>query len=454
MYKRLIAVLLIGLAVFIWGCPKDDDEDTTPTPTPTPDDASGTARSTDTTTTTVQTPAGVVLTIPPGAVPPFDDGSPCTQTFSIERTNSSPAGVPAGETLASDIYRFGPEGFTFASPVQVTIPMLNVPEGHDVLLYRTNQATGEAEQMPAIYDPGTGKISANTYDFCCWFGTTRPARDDASGCIMVTNISNHWVRICVDSYTLTYPDQNEWMSSYGEGGLWAPPGTIGWANSSKYYIPQGQHHLCIQWAIQPFWDSPITYVHRFTDVTVGSAWNYWTNPNCSATLSISDPVGADTGACNCIPHPTSPAHTGEVQVTMTWYVNDADGVDIDLHVIEPSGEEIYFGHMTSATGGQLDMDNTCGDFRSGVSENIFWNTNPPGGEYIVKVHYWGDCGEDDHPTQAFGIRTVVRGQTRTFTNSVVPSEMKEITRFTVSGGAVQFLPPQPESVFVTLPKSK
>lgn len=448
MLTRLLAVLLMATALFIWGCPKDEDD---PPPPPVSDNASGTASSSDTTVTTIQTPAGAKLTVPPGAVPTFSDGTPATQTFSIERTNSSPVNVPAGETLVSDIYRFGPEGFTFAAPVMVTLPVLNAHDSSDVFLYRTNQATGEAEQMPAVYDPVAKTITAPTYDFCCWFTSERPRRNTASGCIDVNNLSNHWVRVCVDTYDLTFPEQAVNMASYGEGGLWAPSGTIGWANRGNFYIPQGTYRLCIQYGIQEFQGGPIRYVHRYEDnVTVNAPWNYWTHPNCSANLTFSNPVSPDTGRCNCVPQPSTPAHTGEVQVTLTWYVNDAEGLDLDLHVIEPSGEEIYYGHRTSATGGQLDIDNICGDFRNGISENIFWTTNPPSGQYIVKVDYFGDCNSDNN-VQWFTIRTVVRGNTRTFQNSVGPGEEKEITRFNVSGGSVNYLPPSPEIIVKNYP---
>jgi hypothetical protein len=41
--------------------------------------------------------------------------------------------------------------------------------------------------------------------------------------------------------------------------------------------------------------------------------------------------------------------TGAVQVNVTW---DLD-VDVDLHVLDPRGEEIYYDHRRSASGGVL-----------------------------------------------------------------------------------------------------
>jgi hypothetical protein len=238
------------------------------------------------------------------------------------------------------------------------------------------------------------------------------------------------------------------MAAYSDGGLWAPPGTIGFSNESKFTIPQGTYNLCVQWGIREGLWGAEHFVHGFRDVTVGSAWNYWTHPDCSADLTITDPADTDTGRCQCIPSPTNPAHTGDVQVTLTWFPNDQNGRDMDLHVFEPSGEEIYYSHPTSATGGQLDIDNTCVWYENGVAENIYWTTGAPAGQYIVKVHFFpNSCGTAGE-RQNFGVRTVVRGTTRTFNSSAVYNETVEVCRFTVSGGAVTFLPPQSETPVV------
>jgi hypothetical protein len=444
MFKRMTAVLLIGLAVFMWGCPKDDDEDKQTTPETT-DVASGTARSSDTTTTVIQTPAGVTLTIPPGAVPPFDDGATCTQTFSIERTNDSPVTPPSGETVATDVYRFGPESFVFAAPVEVSIPVANVPANYDVLLYRTNPITGAIEQMPAAYNPTTGKITTSTYEFCCWFGTTRPHVNTASGCIFVDNTTlNYWVRVCVESYELTYPDQDEDnMASYGDGGVWAPVGTIGWASSGKYFIPQGVFNLCIQWSRRDWLSGETTYYHRMqTGVTVNSAWNYWDSPNCSYTLTVGDPVGADTGECVCVPVPSNPVHTGDIQVTLNWY--NTNPLDLDLWVWDPAGDSCFYGHGqydTTATGAHLDRDNLCWNYENGRPENIYWTRTPPTGEYRVAVDWFSSCGYE-HPNQNFGVRVVYGSTTRTYSGVIAPNtNLQEVCRFTFSGQAVTFLPP-------------
>jgi hypothetical protein len=82
--------------------------------------------------------------------------------------------------------------------------------------------------------------------------------------------------------------------------------------------------------------------------------------------------------------------TGDIQVTLSWNHDS----DVDLHVIDPSGEEIYFGHPQSVSGGTLDLDSNAGCGIDGVrNENITWPTGrAPRGRYTVRVDYWSNCG--------------------------------------------------------------
>jgi len=82
---------------------------------------------------------------------------------------------------------------------------------------------------------------------------------------------------------------------------------------------------------------------------------------------------------------------GEIRVTLLWDSDD----DVDLHVIEPSGERIWYQHRESLSGGNLDRDDNvamCGsDPEPGGVENVFWGTNAPTGTYTVEVYSYNDC---------------------------------------------------------------
>jgi len=82
--------------------------------------------------------------------------------------------------------------------------------------------------------------------------------------------------------------------------------------------------------------------------------------------------------------------TGDVQVTLRW---DAP-VDLDLHVTDPSGEEISFTHSYSNSGGNLDVDANpnCDSMVANPVENVFWPFGgAPAGQYQVSVVYFSNC---------------------------------------------------------------
>lgn len=80
---------------------------------------------------------------------------------------------------------------------------------------------------------------------------------------------------------------------------------------------------------------------------------------------------------------------GDIQVSVTW---DTEA-DVDLHVVDPSGNEIYFGNRT-ASGGELDIDANAACSTSNIfQENIGWpQGNAASGSYVVRVEYWDACG--------------------------------------------------------------
>ena len=87
--------------------------------------------------------------------------------------------------------------------------------------------------------------------------------------------------------------------------------------------------------------------------------------------------------------------SGQIQITAAW----ATASDIDLHVTDPNGEEIYYGRRTSSTGGQLDHDaNAACSVAPPTVENVYWATpNPPRGQYQAVVQAYDMCGSPVTP---------------------------------------------------------
>jgi hypothetical protein len=87
--------------------------------------------------------------------------------------------------------------------------------------------------------------------------------------------------------------------------------------------------------------------------------------------------------------------------------------DVDLHVVLPGGEEIYWGHKTSsATGAFLDLDSNAACTIDGKNnENLAVPDPPPAGQYIVRAEFYDDCG--GKPAN-YTVTTRVCGAVQTF----------------------------------------
>ena len=112
-------------------------------------------------------------------------------------------------------------------------------------------------------------------------------------------------------------------------------------------------------------------------------------PEFELLFAVADPSGAVGPFVGLSVRVTS-VGTGDVQVTLSWDAN----ADVDLHVVDPAGEEVFYAHRRSASGGELDLDSNAGCAIDGVrNENITWPVGQaPRGQYIVRVDYWSSCG--------------------------------------------------------------
>ncbi|MBE7193450.1 YfaP family protein [Gordonia polyisoprenivorans] len=125
--------------------------------------------------------------------------------------------------------------------------------------------------------------------------------------------------------------------------------------------------------------------------------------------------------------------TGAVQVSTSWTVDS----DLDLILVEPSGDKIYFNNKTSSSGGTLDLDSNADcDIDGKNNENITY-PQAPSGTYTVYVNLYSSCGT---PATDYVVTVSVGGQQpRTFTGTFTgpglrtadTSEIREVTTFQV-----------------------
>lgn len=82
----------------------------------------------------------------------------------------------------------------------------------------------------------------------------------------------------------------------------------------------------------------------------------------------------------------------DMRVVMSW---DADETDVDLHVTEPSGEEAYYGHRRTRSGGDVSKDIT-----DGYGPEEYMLRKAPSGGYRIRAHYFAS-----HQQEVFGPAT-------------------------------------------------
>lgn len=118
--------------------------------------------------------------------------------------------------------------------------------------------------------------------------------------------------------------------------------------------------------------------------------------------------------------------TGALQISLSWDNN----TDQDLHVIDPSGEEIYFDNDTSPSGGILDRD----DIDGFGPENIFWLTEAPDGTYTVSVTDYKKTNTQNN----FFVTISGSNLSRYFSGSTIRGENKHVTTFRKRGNKITF----------------
>lgn len=84
--------------------------------------------------------------------------------------------------------------------------------------------------------------------------------------------------------------------------------------------------------------------------------------------------------------------TGKLQVSVSF----DNAKDIDLHLIEPNGEHIYYGNSSSSNGGQLDLDSNASCNIDNINnENIYYENEATveAGTYTAYVVMYENCDE-------------------------------------------------------------
>lgn len=111
------------------------------------------------------------------------------------------------------------------------------------------------------------------------------------------------------------------------------------------------------------------------------------------------------------------AGTGKLQVSCSWDQPN----DVDIHLVEPNGDEIYYITDISDNGGTLDVDSNadCG-IDNINNENITYADDAiiESGNYIVRVDFWSNCNVASNTN--FIVSTLYNGKLITPTSGSNP----------------------------------
>ncbi len=130
---------------------------------------------------------------------------------------------------------------------------------------------------------------------------------------------------------------------------------------------------------------------------------------------------------------------GALKINLKWSTKD----DLDLHVIDPDNQEIFFRDkkkMCQGYLGQLDIDANAGsNLTSTPQENIYWEGKAPLGNYKVKVVYYA---QHDNKKEIYYTVSVYpeNGEPKTFTGSMhTPKEEKCVVEFKITEDGILYL---------------
>jgi hypothetical protein len=382
----------------------------------------------------VENASGVRLSVLPTTVPTDPTSASGQLVFSIEPTSATGT-VPAGHSPVGQAWQLGPEGIHFAARCRVSVPVPDTLQRY--VLGRLNSVTHAWEVVPtSLVSVNPPRIAADVLHLSTWQPFSVSGLSPQSyGAVHVQNVDGtRSVSLCIKSYQLKYPEFDLNFSAEATGMVVTEAGhnggIAGVLDHADWYLPQGTYVLEATRSIahNPLAEDavPDGWVDLDT-VAIGAPNRFGAPPPVSITLDPSawqnvnytPLMGPSQGT------PDYSFGTGDVQVTLTWDL----AADLDLHVTEPSGEEIFFYHTQSATGGMLDRDRQCDPADLGRPENVFWpKGRAPHGTFAVKVHYFAAC-QGTSGSVPFRVRTVVDGAAHTYTGSLNVYDTTNVVSF-------------------------
>ncbi len=361
---------------------------------------------------TVIHPTGARMFVPRGAVPPTESGQDGEMLFTLESGTAANFGVPdsppAGYQFAGSMYSLGPEGFTFALPVTVRLPRpASVTTGASLAtIFDYDRTLGQWKNVGGTVSRDGASITVDLQDLNSVVVYGFPTAGcggvgaQGAGAIQFDAVPAYSFKLCIESYTLKYPDYDRNFVAAGrinsvirrDSPQCPVDGQVYWI------LPQGTYTIDVGVYYHRYDDRPPEYLGYFQrTVTIDQPhfdWQFCNPGNFLYTsffgAMVVDPSQLNPGPLPCAGAATPSVGIGTVNVRLEWSVR----ADLDLWVVDPCGQRIYWlndSRTCQGSQGRLDLDNLCGGV-IGRPENIYWATNAPVGTYKVYVDNYASCG--------------------------------------------------------------
>ena len=172
--------------------------------------------------------------------------------------------------------------------------------------------------------------------------------------------------------------------------------------------------------------------YSFTLISDASEVDYEIGLDCASQQA--PPSATPTSLPTPMPRPAALSSrageikaAGDLMVALLWQ----SAADLDLHVIDPRGEEIFFENPRSLTGGLLEYEanGSCLMATTEPLESVFWKAaTAPSGEYQVVVDYYGTCGNEAE--QEFVVAVWIGGEmVELVEGTIAPQTLQPVLEF-------------------------
>lgn len=401
MRKKSIYLIALFLIIVAADCKKKEDNPTEPTTTETKT-AVQVINSTGSGTVTTSTGYGVQVI--QGSVPPNNQGASANVTFSIESPVTPPKALSSFAQAKSEIFKVGPDGFSFRWPVKVLIPFKNA-EANQVRALFFDPLLDKWKVIPASNIDNSKKVMEVDAINLGYFvaatvsqGFSKTNADDADGAFEMNGAPDYYYTLTVKSASnFKYPYQAAWYGStiVGMSGTTGSYSTGGPKQPTHIFLPQATYEIWVT-RTKPGTLSTLPQIFTYTIPATGTLSNSvsFTSALSSGTgwTPLAMPSGGEwkEGTPDTWPKPTSTYGTGEFQATLTWINTVSKNSDVDLHLYGPNNMHVYWEYDRSSDG-TIELDRDWLEDVGNAVENIYSLKQMTKGTYTIKVNlYSGD----------------------------------------------------------------